>query len=94
MAFQDRTSRTSFTSLVRLAEPYNLGEQVMLQSLLDGSGIEYLVRDAHMSSLYPGIPALTSKIFVDERDLPRAEHLLGRLRLSVREISDERPETN
>ena len=79
-------------NLVRLAEPYNPGELMMLQSLLDGSGIEYVMRHANVSSLYPGIPALTCQVFVEEKDLPRAEHLLGRLRLEVREVVDEIPD--
>jgi hypothetical protein len=76
-------------SLVRLTEPYNIGELVMLQSLLEGSGIEYVVRHAHMSSLYPGVPALNSHVMVDEHDYPRAALLLERLRLDVREVSGE-----
>lgn len=75
--------------LVRLTEPYNVGELVILQSLLDGSGIQYVVRHANVSSLYPGVPALTPQVYVEAGDLPRAEHLLGRLRLEVREISEE-----
>ncbi|MBA5865904.1 MAG: DUF2007 domain-containing protein [Nitrospira sp. CR1.3] len=78
-------------SLIRLAELYSPGELLMLQSLLDGSGIAYVLRHANMSSLYPGIPALTSQVFVEERELPRAEHLLDRLRLEVRDVSDEIP---
>lgn len=73
-------------SLVRLAEPYNLGELAILQSLLGGCGIEYVVRHANVGSLYPGVPELNSYVMVEERDLPRAERLLSRLRLDVREV--------
>jgi hypothetical protein len=76
-------------SLVRLTEPYNMGELVMLQSLLEGSGIEYVIRHAHVSSLYPGVPALNSHVMVEEHDYPRAELLLQRLRVDVREVSGE-----
>ena len=76
-------------SLVRLTEPYNIGELVMLQSLLEGSGIEYVIRHAHVSSLYPGVPALNSHVMVEEEDYPRAELLLQRLRVDVREVSGE-----
>ncbi|MGE5712051.1 MAG: DUF2007 domain-containing protein [Nitrospira sp.] len=76
-------------SLVRLTEPYNMGELVMLQSLLEGSGIEYVIRHAHVSSLYPGVPALNSHVMVEEEDYPRAELLLQRLRVDVREVSGE-----
>src|SRR5262245_7095763 len=75
-------------SLVRLTEPYSVGELIILQSVLDGSGIPYVVRHANMSSLYPGVPALRPQVYVEKRDLPRAEYLLGRLRLEVRDVSD------
>ncbi|HJT22042.1 MAG TPA: DUF2007 domain-containing protein [Nitrospira sp.] len=81
--------RNPATTLVRLADMYSVGELVILQSLLDGSGIRYVVRHANVSSLYPGVPALTPQMYVEARDLPRAEHLLNRLRLEVREVSDE-----
>lgn len=79
-------------NLVRIAEPFTPGELVMLQSLLDGSGIEYVLRHANVGSLYPGIPALTSQVFVDERDVPRAEHLLSRLRSELREVPQATPD--
>ncbi|HLZ35638.1 MAG TPA: DUF2007 domain-containing protein, partial [Nitrospira sp.] len=66
-----------------------MGELVMLQSLLEGSGIEYVIRHAHVSSLYPGVPALNSHVMVEEEDYPRAELLLQRLRVDVREVSGE-----
>src|SRR6478609_10307808 len=76
-------------NLVRLTEPHNVGEQIMLQSLLEGSGIAYLIRNANVSSLYPGLPCLTSHVMVEERDYPRAEAILQRLRLDVREVTGE-----
>ncbi len=84
--------RHAATTLVRLADMHSVGELVILQSLLDGSGIRYVVRHANVSSLYPGVPALTSQVYVEARELARAEHLLNRLRLEVREVSDERGE--
>jgi hypothetical protein len=74
-------------SLVRLTEPYNMSELVILQSLLDGNGIAYSIRHAYVSSLYPGIPALNSHVLVEERDYQRAEFLLQRLRTDVRDVS-------
>ena len=76
-------------NLVRLAEPYNIGELILLQSLLEGSGIAYLIRHANISSLYPGLPGLTSHVMVEELDYPRAEKILQRLRLDVREVTGE-----
>ena len=76
-------------NLVRLTEPHNVGELVMLQSLLEGSGIAYLIRHANVSSLYPGLPGLTSHVMVAEKDYPRAEAILRRLRLDVREVPGE-----
>jgi hypothetical protein len=40
-----------------------------------------------MSSLYPGLPILNSRVMVDECDQLRAEVLLSRLRLAVRDVS-------
>lgn len=76
-------------NLVCLTEPYNVGELILLQSLLEGNGIVYLIRHANVSSLYPGLPGLTSHIMVEERDYPRAEAILQRLRVDVREVSGE-----
>lgn len=73
-------------SFVCLAEPYNVSEQVILQSLLEGNGIAYWIHHEYVSSLYPGIPALTSQVLVQEQDYQRAELLLQRLRLDVREV--------
>lgn len=74
---------------IRLTEPYTMGELVMLQSLLDGSGIDYVICHAHVGSLYPGVPALNSHVMVEERDYSRAEQILQRLRVDVREVSRE-----
>jgi len=74
-------------SLVRLTEPYSMGELAVLQSLLEGTGIEYVIRHAHMSSLYPGVLGLNSHVMVDEEDYPRALLLVQRLRLDIREVS-------
>ncbi len=76
-------------NLIRLTEPHNVGELIMLQSLLEGSGIAYLVRHANVSSLYPGLPGLTPRVMVAEKDYPRAEAILQRLRLDVREVTGD-----
>jgi hypothetical protein len=76
-------------SFVRLAEPYNVSEQIILQSLLEGNGIAYWIHHEYVSSLYPGIPALNSQVLVQEHDYRRAKLLLQRLRLDVREVTGE-----
>ena len=76
-------------NLVRLTEPYNVGELSLLQSLLEGSGIAYLIRHANVSSLYHGLPGLNSHMMVEEQDYPRTEAILQRLRLDVREVTGE-----
>jgi len=76
-------------NLVHLTEPYNVGELVLLQSLLEGSGIAYLIRHANVGSLYPGVLGLNSHVMVEERDYPRAEAILQRLRLDVREVTSD-----
>jgi len=53
------------------------------------SGIEYMIRHANVSSLYPGLPGLDSHVMVAEQDYARAEAILQRLRLDVREVSGE-----
>lgn len=73
--------------MIRLTEPQSMGELAMITSLLEGSGIAYIVQNEHMSSLYPGLPILTSRVMVDESDQVHAEVLLSRLRLAVRDVS-------
>lgn len=76
-------------SLIRLTEPHSLAELAIVKSLLDSNGIPYVVHNEHVSSLYPGIPFLSSKVMIDPVDLSRAELLLSRLRLEVRDVSGQ-----
>ena len=73
--------------MIRLTEPQSMGELAMITSLLEGSGIAFIVQNEHMSSLYPGLPLLNSCVMVDESDQLRAEVLLSRQRLAVRDVS-------
>jgi hypothetical protein len=73
--------------MICLTEPQNMGELAMVTSLLEGSGIGYLLENEHVSSLYPGLPILNSRVMIDERDRLSAEVLLSRLRLEVRDVS-------
>jgi hypothetical protein len=73
--------------MIQLTEPQSMGELAMITSLLEGSGIAFIVHNEHMSSLYPGFPLLNSCVMVDECDQLRAEVLLSRLRLAVRDVS-------
>jgi hypothetical protein len=73
--------------MICLTEPQNMGELAMVTSLLEGSGIGYLLQNEHVSSLYPGLPILNSRVMIDERDRLSAEVLLSRLRLEVRDVS-------
>ena len=73
--------------MICLMEPQNMGELAMVTSLLEGSGIGYLLQNEHVSSLYPGLPILTSRVMVDERDRLYADVLLSRLRVEVRDVS-------
>jgi hypothetical protein len=75
--------------MIRLTEPQDMGELAMITSLLEGSGIAFIVHNEHMSSLYPGLPLLNSCVMVDECDQLRAEVLLSRLRLAVRDVSSQ-----
>jgi hypothetical protein len=75
--------------MICLVEPQSLGELAMITSLLEGSGIAYMVQNEHMSSLYPGLPILNSRVMVDESDRANADVLLSRLRLAVRDVSSQ-----
>lgn len=73
--------------LIHLTNAQDIGELAMIKSLLDGNRIAYVVHDEHVSSLYPGVPFFVSRVLVEESDWARADVLLSRLRLSVREAS-------
>jgi hypothetical protein len=75
--------------MIRLTEPQSMGELAMITSLLEGSGIPYMVQNEHVSSLYPGLPILNSSVMVDERDQVYAEVLLSLLRLEMRDDSSQ-----
>ena len=60
-----------------------------LDSLLDGNGIPYAVQHEHVGALYPGVALLGSRVMVESRDRQRAEILLSRLALQVREATGE-----
>ena len=62
-----------------------MGELAMIKSLLEGSGIPYVVHHEHVGSLYPGVPFLGSRVMVDEAVRERAEVLLSRLHLDIKE---------
>lgn len=76
-------------SMIRLTEPHSLGELVIVKSLLESNGIPYVVHHEHVSSLYPGVPFLGTKVMIDSVDLSRAELLLSRLWLEVRDVSGQ-----
>jgi hypothetical protein len=63
--------------MIPLTEPHSLAELAIVKSLLDGNGIPYVVHHEHVSSLYPGIPFLGSKVMIDPVDLSRAELAVG-----------------
>ncbi|ULA65910.1 MAG: hypothetical protein LZF62_30030 [Nitrospira sp.] len=75
--------------LVTLREPADVGELALIRSLLDGNGIPYAVEHEHISALYPGVALLGSRVMVEESDRQRAEILLSRLALQVREATGE-----
>ena len=80
--------------MIRLTEPQSMGELAIITSLLEGSGIAYMVQNEHVSRLYPGLPILNSYVMVDESDQIRAEVLLSRLRLAVRDVSVQSKSTD
>ncbi len=73
--------------MIHLMNAQDVGELALIKSLLDGNRITYIVHGEHVSSLYPGVPLVGSRVMVDAADHARAEVLLGRLRLSIRDTS-------
>jgi len=71
--------------IVHLINAQDVGELALIQSLLDGNRIPYVIHDEHVSSLYPGVPFFVSRVMVDDAHLAKAQTLLSRLRLAVRE---------
>src|SRR4029079_9823705 len=75
--------------MIHLTEPQSMGELAMITSLLEGSGIAYIIQNEHVSSLYPGLPILNSSVMVDERDQVNAAMFLSRLRVAGRDVSPQ-----
>ncbi|MCP9452329.1 MAG: DUF2007 domain-containing protein [Nitrospira sp.] len=73
--------------MVHLTNVQDAGELALIKSLLDGNRITYVIHGEHISTLYPGVPFCMGRVMVDEADRDRAEVLLSRLRLSIRETS-------
>ena len=73
--------------MIHLTNAQDVGELAIIKSVLDGNRIAYVVHGEHISSLYPGMPFFVSRVMVDAADHARAEVLLGRLRLSIRDTT-------
>ena len=84
-----RSPRSSSAKLVTLCEPGDVGELALIKSLLDGNGILYAVQHEHIGALYPGVSLLSSRVMVAEGEKQRAEILLSRLALQIREATEE-----
>lgn len=78
--------------MVVLRQAGDMGELAMIKSLLEGSGIPYVVHHEHVGSLYPGVPFLGSRVMVDETVRDRAEELLSRLHLDIKEAKPQEGE--
>ena len=74
--------------MVLLREAGDMGELALIKSLLEGSGIPYIVHHEHVGSLYPGVPFLSGRVLVAEAERDRAETLLSRLDLQIREATE------
>jgi hypothetical protein len=83
----------SSAKLVPLCEPGDVGELALIKSLLDGNGIFHIVHHEHIGALYPGVSLLCSRVMVAEGDKRRAEILLSRLALQIRDATEETEET-
>jgi hypothetical protein len=70
-----------------LTTAYDLGELAIIKSLCEANGIACLFQDEHASSLYPGVMELRCQVMVAESEWQRADTLLSRLRLPIREVA-------
>ena len=75
--------------LVSLCEPADVGELALIRSLLDGNGIPYAIQHEHIGAHYPKGALFDSRVMVAEYYRQRAEILLSRLALQVREATSE-----
>lgn len=64
----------------------DMGELAIIKSLCEANAIACVFRHEHISSLYPGCSALLCQVLVEESDWDRADTLLRRLRLPIREV--------
>jgi hypothetical protein len=74
--------------MVKLIEPKDIGELVLMRSLLDGNNIPYFILNEHFGSLYGGA---TCAVMVEEADLERAGTLVGELLKERRDDDSNRP---
>lgn len=73
--------------MIHVFNAQDIGELAMIKSLFDGNRIPYVIHDEHVSSLYPGVPFLVSRVLVEASHWAQAQALLSRLRLAVRDAS-------
>ena len=70
-----------------LTTAQDIGELGIIKSLCEANGMSCLFQDEHVSSLYPGVLELRCQVMVEESEWERADTLLSRLRLPIREIT-------
>ena len=70
-----------------LITAHDMGELAIIKSLCEANNIPCLFQDEHVSSLYPGVLDLRCQVLVDESEWKRADTLLSRLRLPIREVT-------
>lgn len=70
-----------------LTTAHDMGELAIIKSLCAANDIPCLFQDEHVSSLYPGVLELRCQVMVDESEWERADTLLSRLRLQIRDVT-------
>ncbi|MEQ1793968.1 MAG: DUF2007 domain-containing protein [Nitrospira sp.] len=70
-----------------LTTAYDMGELAIIKSLCEANDVPCLFQDEHVSSLYPGVLELRCQVMVEESDWERADALLSRLRMPIRDIT-------
>ena len=70
-----------------LTTAHDMGELAIIKSLCEANGISCLFQNEHASSLYPGVLELRCQVMVEESEWERADTLLSRLRLPIRDVT-------
>lgn len=69
-----------------LTTAQDLGELAIIKGLCEVNKISCCFQHEHIGSLYPGCAAMQCRVLVEDDDWDRADTLIRRLRLPLREV--------